>query len=672
MYMYPSEIYQTQHKMRSASDNSSGSPQRRRGRHQHLRQPVPTAILLRNAILPPSRDGGHAQVGRNTTRNAAAQLLPPPSSLRLELVADRSAIPEDALQELDETGGKGEEVILYSSALLSPSDPSSSSSYSSSQRPSLHPQWYHLDEKVALLEAARERLDGTCTASNAGVGSSPSWEELYKAMKARIVMDLSEGCTTIADLDGKVEPASNNNNRASAAALVLAELALYPTDLRRLPRPSAGGSMSGDDNRIDEDDEGIFDNDQNSPRTSADAAANIVIPSALPPNALLVHYSDGKTRIDSALYQRLVEAGVVSEVNSKFGRTRLDSGVLEDRKARRFDDESFDMLSGSEAGVGDAREDTSLQQEITRTAADSSIRKDSVQDNVNSSFTDAAFDLLGGESPGHEEPLAAISTTRDIKADQRAAMHTDVPTLSSEITPNRSAQEDDPHPVLDLSTSDQCEIDDLRSEIAELKAMLVDEEHYLEEDKSELANATNGLRSVAEETRHIKLETEMMNEDALQEEHRQSEVLIHLEVRRAKVLRDLRQIYPIQCLPDNVYTIGGLHLPSDLNNPDVPDAVVSTALGYVCHLVYMSSKYLCAPLRYRLFCNSSRSAVQDDGVVAVYPLFRERVVEREQFDRACTLLNRNVEYLLRGRCITIPDSRSHILNKLNRLFEESD
>ena len=106
--------------------------------------------------------------------------------------------------------------------------------------------------------------------------------------------------------------------------------------------------MSGDDNRIDEDDEGIFDNDQNSPRTSADAAANIVIPSALPPNALLVHYSDGKTRIDSALYQRLVEAGVVSEVNSKFGRARLDSGVLEDRKARRFDDESFDMLSGSE------------------------------------------------------------------------------------------------------------------------------------------------------------------------------------------------------------------------------------------------------------------------------------------------------------------------------------
>ena len=652
------------------TSTSSGSPQRRRGRHQHLRQPVPTAILLRNAILPPSRDGNPAQVDRNNTRsNAADQLLPPPSSLRLELVADRSAIPDDALQELDETGGKGEEVILYSSALLSPSDPSSLP-YSSSQCRSLHPQWYHLDEKVALLEAARQRLDGTCAASNAGVGSSSSWEELYKAMKARIVMDCSKGCASMTDLDGKAEPVSHGNN------LVLAELALYPTDLRRLPRPSAGGStsMSGDDNRIDEDDEGIFDNDQNSPRnsTSADAAANIVIPSALPPNALLVQYSDGKTRIDSALYQRLVEAGVVSEVNSKFGRTRLDSGVLEDRKARRFDDESFDMLGGSEAGIGDAREDISLQQETTRTTADSSKGKDSVQDNVNSSFTDAAFDLLGGESPGHEEPLAVISTTRDIKADERATMHTDdVPTLNSEITPNRSAQEDDPHPVLDLSTSDQCEIDDLRTEIAELKAMLVDEEHCLEKDKNELANATNGLRSLAEKTRYIKLETEMMNEDALQEEHRQSEALIHLEVRRAKVLRDLRQIYPIQCLPDNVYTIGGMHLPSDLNNPNVPDAIVSTALGYVCHLVYMSSKYLCAPLRYRLFCNSSRSAVQDDGV-AVYPLFRERVVEREQFDRACTLLNRNVEHLLRGRCITIPDSRSHILDKLNSLFEESD
>lgn len=68
-------------------------------------------------------------------------------------------------------------------------------------------------------------------------------------------------------------------------------------------------------------------------------------------------------------------------------------------------------------------------------------------------------------------------------------------------------------------------------------------------------------------------------------------------------------------------------------------------------------------MRYPIVCKFSRSAILDNEqrriisgngnghktTYAVYPLFRERVVEREQLDRGCELLNRNVDCLLEMR-----------------------
>ena len=598
--------------------------------------------------------------GRSNADHGTVGLLPPPSSLRLELVAGRAALSEDMLHKLDQVEGRGDEdeIILLTSALP----------FTSASSPVLHPQWYHLDEQVALLEHARQRLDAKCDADTTGMDAA-TWETIYKSLRARIVMRLLESCTSVDALKGRDEPASDSAN------VVLAELPLYPTDLRRLPRSTPGGDA------IDEEGGDAFFDDQNSPRNggSADAVTNIVIPSALPPNALLVHYSDGKTRIDPNLYQRLVKTGVVSEVKSSmFGRKRIDSGVLEDqiredRKARRFDDDLFDMLGGKEIDGGDVKVGVSTHQESGPTNIDSGKSYDSLRDN-NTSFKDDTFDLLGGGGLMHEESTLMPSDPTISQTDDPTTIHNGFSMPNSESVPSpetRSTVGDSSHAIPALPTSDDAEIEDIRAEISELKTMLANEEQCLEEEQRKLANAASGLRILAEETKYTKLESEMMNEDAIEQEHLRNEALILLEVRRAKVLRDLRQIYPIQRLPDSVYTIGGLHLPSDLNNPNVPDAVVSTALGYVCHLVYMCSKYLRAPLRYRLFCNSSRSAVQDDGV-AVYPLFRERVVEQEQFDRACTLLSRNVECLLCVRCIIVPNNRSHILEKVNLLFEEAD
>ena len=142
-----------------------------------------------------------------------------------------------------------------------------------------------------------------------------------------------------------------------------------------------------------------------------------------------------------------------------------------------------------------------------------------------------------------------------------------------------------------------------------------------------------------------------------------------LSARQVKLLREIRTIYPIRSLPNNVFTIRDIHLPSDLHRLNSSDALISAALGFVCHLVFMCSKYLSIPLRYRLICNSSRSAIQDDGH-GVLPLFIEKVIEKDEFDRAVLLLERNIECLLRSRNIDY-DGNEHMLIKLDCLIVDT-
>lgn len=107
----------------------------------------------------------------------------------------------------------------------------------------------------------------------------------------------------------------------------------------------------------------------------------------------------------------------------------------------------------------------------------------------------------------------------------------------------------------------------------------------------------------------------------------------------------------------------------------VSDEIISAGLGFVCHVVSLCSKYLSIPLRYRLIFNASRSAVRDDDF-DVFPLFKERVVEKEQFDRGVELLHSNIELLLRMNGITTESTvqntgrPNHILAKLYLLFQD--
>lgn len=146
---------------------------------------------------------------------------------------------------------------------------------------------------------------------------------------------------------------------------------------------------------------------------------------------------------------------------------------------------------------------------------------------------------------------------------------------------------------------------------------------------------------------------------------RQSEFF--LEARRIKLLLDLRNIYPITfLLGEDRYCIRDLRIPIEIHSGVVGEEESSAALGFLCHLLSMVGKYMSVQLRHRIFCNSSRSAIQEDGG-AIYPLFLKGV-EREQLDHGVLLLRRNVECILKTRDIEYKP-REHILVNVKRLFD---
>ncbi len=134
-----------------------------------------------------------------------------------------------------------------------------------------------------------------------------------------------------------------------------------------------------------------------------------------------------------------------------------------------------------------------------------------------------------------------------------------------------------------------------------------------------------------------------------------------------KLLRELQMVYPITLDSKKGFLIRDLRLPVDIYTTTVPEEEISAALGFCCHLIFMASKYFSIALRYRLFCNSSRSAIQLDANTFL-PLFTARSVEREHLDRAMDLLGANADCILMTLGIEFTP-KSHILARLKRIYD---
>eukprot|EP00978_Attheya_sp_CCMP212_P004562 scaffold9972_cov44-Attheya_sp.AAC.1 len=124
-------------------------------------------------------------------------------------------------------------------------------------------------------------------------------------------------------------PTSKEMNETDMQEMVsdisLLDLPLHPTLLRRLPNQESSMFGSGNSN----------------------------IPTSLPPNAVLVDYSDGSTRVNPSIYRLLLRSGVIDE-DSQNDEYVADDIVEENKRERRFSDNAFEALD--DTGIWDNME----------------------------------------------------------------------------------------------------------------------------------------------------------------------------------------------------------------------------------------------------------------------------------------------------------------------------
>ncbi|XP_063910732.1 UV radiation resistance-associated gene protein [Zophobas morio] len=120
--------------------------------------------------------------------------------------------------------------------------------------------------------------------------------------------------------------------------------------------------------------------------------------------------------------------------------------------------------------------------------------------------------------------------------------------------------------------------------------------------------------------------------------------------RRRQLLQQLLFIYPIQQVSEKKYTIQGIYVPNSDMLSDCSDTGISVALGYITHVLLMSSTFLQVPLRYPMTHYGSRSFITDHVSPILpdrerdFPLFTKGK-EKIQFTYAVYLLNKNISQL---------------------------
>lgn len=144
------------------------------------------------------------------------------------------------------------------------------------------------------------------------------------------------------------------------------------------------------------------------------------------------------------------------------------------------------------------------------------------------------------------------------------------------------------------------------------------------------------------------------------------------EVRQLKLISEIQALYPIE-RHDGIDHIRGLEFPNDHSLVD--DDHISSALGYVAHLIILLAKYLELPLRYPIAYAASKSLIRDPmlagasvivGQSATLPLYRKGV-ERDKFEKALTLLQKNIEQIVHSVGLNY-NAKSGMLGNLNEVF----
>lgn len=561
--------------------------------------------------------------------------------IRLEILIKGSSSSSSSSNN-DESTTTVPEILLYSSEKLN---------YTA------HPRWDHLNEQMLLLDESGESYSDD--------------DDLIANLHARFV--------AIRHRDSDTPTTVENDD------ILLAEVSLHPSNLRRLP--------AKDDNNDDDD-----------PISSG--KNTVTIPDSLPPNAILFHYADGYTRVMPSLYGLLLQKGIItenieldpiirgSEQEDEGDNNEQDSDKEDEKITSVFEDDAFDALDIPSDRVG--------SDHVKRNAVDSSDDMDidgkaCAQPTSSKGHTNNNDDDEGPTTNGLDNETMDTRSTLTEETDSHDAMDTHRKNERGLLSPVQIHLPPivDPLPQLlplslDADTEERLTANNnIDYEIEELKRLIHHERLLLEQERNKIEEETNHLNWIMEQIQQIDEESmQVMNTTGI-ENTALYRAEFRLEAHRIRLLKQLQSILPIRILSVNVagnppqypqhqYTIASIPLPDDIHSPSVSDDQISTSIGFLCYLVSLTSKYLAITPRYKLICRFSRSAIIDDhpgGVLSVnnqpstvYPLFRERgAVDKEQLDRGFALLVRNIECLLQMRKVEFHRGWN-ALAKMEKLF----
>ncbi|XP_046853640.1 UV radiation resistance-associated protein-like [Xenia sp. Carnegie-2017] len=215
----------------------------------------------------------------------------------------------------------------------------------------------------------------------------------------------------------------------------------------------------------------------------------------------------------------------------------------------------------------------------------------------------------------------------------------------------------------------------LQEELHKHKNMLDTDQKMEVELVRDVQHAGNKLRNKVEG-----FEVAKRNFDEAKKNHiARRELLVKTKaqvvMRRRQLCHELTYIYPIETSKNEEMILCGLPLPNT-QSPEfngVNEETISSALGYVNHLLSMIARYFQIPLRYPAINKGSRSTIFDfvneklPDKEREFPLF-VKGKERFQFDFGVFLLNKNIAQIRYSLGLATTDLRRTLPN-IKNLFD---
>ncbi|XP_049850977.1 UV radiation resistance-associated gene protein-like isoform X2 [Schistocerca gregaria] len=220
-------------------------------------------------------------------------------------------------------------------------------------------------------------------------------------------------------------------------------------------------------------------------------------------------------------------------------------------------------------------------------------------------------------------------------------------------------------------------LNDLKSEYEDLNAKHELKKQDLEIKTSELISSIERLR-----TAQVTLATSMrlMSREAveLKKHHTQirTEIISLIHAHQRRLFCELATIYKIEPVDKSIDPLQASDVLHKIN--DLPlDTVefykydqedTAMALGYVCHVIQLISKYLDVPIRYPIRPAMGRSTILCTGILNEQLPLYSKAQNLAKFKHGLSLLNKNVEQLLLSQGINPFNARHKTLFNIRMIF----